>query len=127
MIKSHNGTFTITSGKTGQHRTFRVKTQSADSTFMPGERIVSMRDPDGIYVGFGFVESDGRVSVWRSRQNTYGKYVNLLQNLTQYDESGLIELQAATTCRKCNKKLTNPESIKSGIGPYCSKQLTIGD
>ncbi len=121
MIATHNGVFTITSKKTGQHRTFRVKTQSADSTFMPGERIVSMRDPDGIYVGFGFVESDGRVTVWRSRQKTYGKYVKLLENLQAYADSGMIELQAATTCRKCNRQLTNPESIESGIGPHCSK------
>lgn len=122
MIATHNGVFTITSKKTGQHRTFRVKTQSADSTFMPGERIVSMRDPDGIYVGFGFVETDGRITVWRSRLATYGKYVSLLENLTQYENGGLIELQAATTCRKCNKQLTSPESIRSGIGPYCAKQ-----
>ena len=24
-------------------------------------------------------------------------------------------------CGKCGKKLTTPESIKSGLGPYCSK------
>ena len=36
-----------------------------------------------------------------------------------YEQQHGIEYQFASTCRVCNRKLTTPESIESGIGPIC--------
>ena len=122
-IATHNGTFTITSVKSGDRRTFRVKTQAADSNFMPGKRIVSLLNgPDNYsnYQGFGFVNDDGTISVWHKKQTQFFvQSANLLANMASHIENGKIEVLAATKCRRCNRKLTVPSSILSGIGPIC--------
>lgn len=55
-IKTHNGKLTFHNSRTGEHRTFQVKTQDADAKFAPGERIVSLlvgNDNQNDYRGFG--------------------------------------------------------------------------
>ena len=32
-------------------------------------------------------------------------------------------LMASTSCIRCNRKLTNPESVRNGIGPECIKMV----
>ncbi len=39
-IFTHNGKFTIKSLRTGEHRTFQVRTQPDDAGFAPGKRIL---------------------------------------------------------------------------------------
>ena len=41
-VRTHNGTITIHNPKTGDHRTFQIKTQPADAKFAPGRRVVSL-------------------------------------------------------------------------------------
>ena len=35
-LETHNGTITVSNPATGQHRTFRVRTQKPDARFAPG-------------------------------------------------------------------------------------------
>ena len=123
-IATHNGTFTVTSNRTGEHRTFKVRTQKADANFAPGERIVSlMTGPDNHsdFSGFGFVNDNGTINVWRSKQSpTFNAYAKMLTGMAQHVEAGNITVQAATKCRVCNRKLTDPISIETGIGPICA-------
>ena len=67
-ILTHNGTITMRNPATGNHRTIQIKTQKADDSFMPGERIASLlngHNNETDYVQFAFVKPNGRVIVWR--------------------------------------------------------------
>jgi hypothetical protein len=126
---THNGKITIKNPKTGNHRTFKIKTQPKDSSFAPGSRIVSMLigpDNQGDYHQFGFVNDDGSVVVWRSKRGSYGrqsewdKLGRMLSDLDRYSAKHGLQVMWSATCRKCNRELTTPESIQSGIGPVCA-------
>ena len=121
---THNGTITCTNPATGESRTFRIKTQSMDSGFAPGKRVLSLLtgpDNEADYTGFAFIDDRGRVSLWRSKLDTkfeqYGRFIERLEY--HQDKHGMQVLWAAR-CRVCNRQLTTVESIESGIGPVCA-------
>ena len=122
---THNGKFTVVSAKTGAHRTFRVKTQDKDSNFAPGKRIVSMlvgANNETDYKDFAWATDEG-VKVWhRYRNAELSVMAGMLDNMAFNEAMGRIEVVAETTCRVCNKCLTNPESVLSGIGPVCGSK-----
>lgn len=127
-IFTHNGTWTITSTRTGEHRTFQVRTQKPDAKFAPGERILSLLTGSDntnpmCYTGFAFVSDDG-IRVWRSKRGTikpsrFEEFARMIETLTQHEAAGRVRVQAATTCRKCNRDLTDDASILAGVGPVC--------
>jgi hypothetical protein len=123
-----NGAITITSPK-GGHRTFQVKTKKADAKFAAGKRVLSLLNgPDNTssYVGFAFVEED-KVRVWAKKQAqgpwvAYGKMVLSLcrdGEASPFHAKGY-RVMVEKRCMKCNRKLTHPESIESGLGPECA-------
>jgi hypothetical protein len=126
--KTHNGEITIRNPATGQHRTVRVKTQKEDAKFAPGERIISLLsgpNNDSDYIPFGFVKWDGRVIVWKrfrgnGQRSFHERLALMVMYPDHYEEHCDVEYRFDTTCRKCNRKLTTPESIDSGIGPVCA-------
>jgi hypothetical protein len=123
-IATHNGTFTVTSIKTGEHRTFRVKTQKPDANFAPGSRVISLLvgpNNEGDYKGFGFVGDNGQIYLWgKYKTPTFQAYKRMLENMAGHIEAGNIDVLSATKCRVCNHKLTDPVSIETGIGPICA-------
>lgn len=123
-ILTHNGTWTIKNPATGNHRTFQVRTASADSK-LAGKRIVSLlTGPDNTedYIGFGFVEKGG-VRVWRKHEGTvFSQYGAMLTNLPRVAEKHGLQISASCCCRRCNRDLTTPESVASGIGPTCAEK-----
>ena len=122
-IVSHNGKITVSNPESGNHRTFRVNTQKDDARFAPGERIVGLLNGpnnESDYQSFGFVKPDGRINVWRKFQGTmFERYARMLMNLEHETEKFGLVVQWSATCRRCNRELTTPESIASGIGPIC--------
>ena len=130
-VKLFNGRYTVESKTTGEHRTFWVRTQAADAEFAPGKRVLALLtgtqndDPDH-YTGFAFVDDAG-IHVWRSKAEKsplWGQYADLLWTLaldgafSPWTEKGFTILLEGACCR-CNRPLTNPQSIKTGIGPIC--------
>lgn len=127
QLATHNGYFTVRSTATGDHRTFRVWTQDADAKFAPGERIVALLtgpDNEADYTGFGFLKADGtraRINVWHKRRDgQYDRLAAMLEKLAELEAAGKVEINADTRCRVCNRRLTTPESVESGIGPICA-------
>ena len=120
-IRTHNGEITIKSLRTGDHRTFQIRTQKPDAKFAPGERIVSLlvgSDNERDYEGFGFVK-DGRIILWKKKQtDLFRIFAHMLMYPDKWTKQA--EYMFAGRCRVCNRKLTTPESIKSGIGPVCA-------
>lgn len=115
-VLTHNGEITLTNPKTGNHRTLKIKTVKNGN--LKGKRILSLligSDNNHDYLPIGFVGDSG-IYVWRKYQNS--QYDKIAQCLLKIEKLGLIS-QFSTTCRVCNKLLTTPESISSGIGPKC--------
>lgn len=120
----YNGTYTITS-PTGEHRTFRVRTAKGGN--LAGKRIVAMLvgpDNQSDYRGFGFVTDTG-VNVWRkSDSEFFRKVAKMLWVMgttgtnNAYAAAGC-EIQLSKACCRCNRELTDPTSIRLGIGPIC--------
>jgi len=119
-LATHNGTVTVTNPETKGHRTFQIKTQKPDAKFAPGMRVVSLLigpDNSNDYKGFGFVADDGVIRLWnKAKTVTYTKLTMILMWPNDYPN---LEYLYSGTCRVCNRKLTTPKSIKSGIGPIC--------
>lgn len=118
-IATHNGTVTVES-TTGDHRTFRIRRQADDAKFAPGERILEMLigpNNESDFAGIGFVKDGGKVILW-SKHKDKAKLISVLTDVSLWEMRGFRYLIEAT-CRRCNRKLTTPESIESGIGPTC--------
>lgn len=120
-VATHNGWITIHNPKTDDHRTFQIATSKS----MGGKRVVSMltgpdREDWRNWTGFGFASEDGSINVWRKHEGSvFEKMARLLERPDLGEEYGLNYLFEGR-CRVCNRALTNPESIRTGIGPVCA-------
>jgi hypothetical protein len=142
-----NGTFTLI-WPDGRHKTFAIKTmESAEkqkargkAPFAPGKRVISLMtgaDNETSYTKFGFVY-DNRISIWPSiraavkpqarRVWNEGKiedqvklfwYLATLGEKSRFYAAGY-RLEASKRCVVCNRKLTNPQSLETNIGPECA-------
>ena len=139
-----NGRFTIHSNRSGEHRTFQIKTVIGDKkkpkdafcNKMAGNRIVGLLtgpDNESSYTNFGFVNDDG-IRCWRAHSDKRPLADILWRFAVEgvHDaESGRIMLEGVDgymlcegKCIHCNRTLTTPESIESGIGPVCAGRAT---
>ena len=127
-ISTHNGEITMQNPATGQHRTIRIRTQKPDAKFAPGARIASLlngHNNETDYLPFAFVKPSGRVIVWKRYRgeyrdpSSYEKLARMIQDPARFEEQGVVYM-FSTACRLCNRKLTRPESIRSGIGSTCA-------
>ena len=132
VVALFNGKYTLQNRETGEHRTFRVKTQAADASFAPGQRIVALltgANNEADYTGFGFVTQDG-ITVWTKKRGdgitktAWEWYAEMLWTLgvdgghSPFADKYSLMMEGA--CCVCNRALTTPESIKSGLGPICA-------
>jgi len=122
-IATHNGVWTVTNKATGERRTFRISTWVKKDD---KPRVVSMlvgSDNTSDYKGFGYVNPNGKIVVWYKQRGTvYEKYARFLEVLATHLEAGRIEVHHEGRCRLCNRPLTVPESIESGLGPKCASK-----
>ncbi len=131
-ICKHDCVVTLTSPRTGDHRTFKIATvregKGEDKTKggLAGKRIVSLLvGPDNVndFSGFAFVNDGGIVKVWsRLRGNgvlsDYEKFADLLTNPNYWASRG-VTYQFSLRCTRCGRPLTHPSSLISGMGPIC--------
>lgn len=126
-IVTHNGTITLLNTATGNHRTFRVKTQPEDAKFAPGKRVLALLtggDNTNDYTQFAFVNDDGTVVVWKNhRGGVYDVYARMLADPAAFEARGVEYHWEQVRCRRCNRKLTTPESLEAGIGPDCAGRV----
>lgn len=122
----HDGVITVRNTKRDTHRTFRIRTQKDDAKFAPGRRILSLlTGPDNTrsYTQIAWIEGDGSIRLWAKYQTEH--YHNLICILTRIDhwQKCGVEYMFAGRCRRCQRPLTRPDSISSGIGPECAKVI----
>jgi hypothetical protein len=134
-VAIHDCRVTVTS-PTGEHRTFRVCQVRWPGDRHLGRRLAClMRGCDntdaGDWLAFGVVEG-GRVRVWPGflaarfvpadgKRSRFAAYADLLARPAHYEARGCV-YQIAGFCRRCGKVLTEPESIRTGLGPTCRKK-----
>lgn len=121
----YNGTFTLIGPKS--HRTVSVKTAKKGS--LKGSRIISLfvgTDNTRDYEGYGFVtaahEGSDTVKIWNSKRNSARQFEIIsavFAKLAQGGEIAGYTIEESRSCVACNRKLTSPESVLSGIGPEC--------
>ena len=119
-----NGTYTITSPN-GDHRTLRVRTKRNGP--LKGKRVLELlHGPDNTsdYLGIAFVE-DEDVKVWRKQRGTMNEKIArmfLVMAVTEDNTPKRIgyELRCSKRCMRCNRLLTHPDSLDTGIGPECA-------
>lgn len=109
----------------GTHRTLRIHTQRSGAH--AGKRIVSLLiGPDNTadYEWFGeIIPAAAVVWVWKAFKNAaQARYAELFVSLAKGDTVDGHELKVSRHCLKCNRVLTTPESIESGVGPECAKR-----
>lgn len=125
-----NGKYTIQNKDTGKHRTFRIKTQKTDAKFAPGARIVSVMtgtDNQNHYTRFAFINDNG-IHLWGKYKGNpeFEGYKKMLWGMASDPDHPLhmsYTIDESLNCVVCNRELTNPESIATGIGPVCGGRV----
>lgn len=120
-----NSTFTVVSKKSSKRYIFKVKKGKGENaphfvSFLNGNDNTS----DYAFLGTIFKEKSfgySRKSI-AGYNSTVNKVFNwLLMVLVSKNEKSfnMIEFYHEGSCGRCNRKLTTPESIKTGFGPVC--------
>jgi len=130
-IATHDAVLTLVSPRTGDHRTFRIR--SVRKGKLAGKRIVELlTGPENTadYTGFAFIDEFGIISVWAKHRGSpgdpslYERYADLLQRADYWAARG-VEFMASLRCRRCGHPLTHPDSLISGYGPKCIKKVGL--
>lgn len=146
----YNGKYTIEHD--GEHITIQIHTVRQGG--LTGQRIVKRAMYGGTFKGFGTLLQDGTLYLWRNQSELEGTKVVeftkvLLRMMSAAHNAGSdivwnqfdgenhratvvmggdsYELWLARRCRRCNRELTNPQSVQDGIGPECSQRETAAD
>jgi hypothetical protein len=111
------------------YRTLRVRTQAQDANFAPGKQILSFlsgSDNENSYTGFGILNPDKTVTLWRKFRDTEtGKSLLAATEILTRDpsEAGLEFALRSNRCCRCSRTLTVPASIHQGMGPECATKV----
>lgn len=130
-VEIFNGYYTIQSPR-GEHRTFRIHTQSSKAKFCPGQRIVGLlvgpvntRD----YQSFAFLNGT-ELRIWRKKRGQkFEALGKMLMQIILQPEGQLYRLgyrlNREGACIRCNRPLTTPQSKAAGYGPECADRLGL--
>lgn len=124
-IKAGNATFTIKSLESGNHLTFRVQRPKAIEQKQPPWFVSVLTGPDNssdftflgtIFPVYGYRHGKksriGRDATSAKAFRWFYDHIDQLQHFP-------VEFLKSGKCCACGRKLTDPESIKLGIGPIC--------
>lgn len=126
-VRTHNGFVTILS-PSGDHRTFHISTsRGKDSARFVSLLIGPDRTDPRSWLSFALGTSDGVVLFRKyankceiSKKHKLPQMTDMLNKPEYFRRLGVTYLHAGR-CRVCNRPLTNPASIRDGIGPECNK------
>lgn len=150
-LTAHNGTYTVDHPQRG-HFTVKLYTVTEGDAGMLGKRILALLvGPDNTsnFRGVGFWNDKAkRVDLWnRHRSSSYAPldgfnwnerwntlekkvaiWVDLVSRGAELERHGFwfdegYRLLLEGRCVVCNRKLTDPESIRTGIGPTCAGRV----
>lgn len=115
-----NATFTLQSGKTSDHMTYKVR----KSRWAPDEYWVHAKNlPAPNVVGFLQKSPDNKFTFALNPKRRDDKYRLAFHWFINHINDAQLKFFHEGRCGKCGKPLTDPESIKRGIGPECAKSM----
>jgi hypothetical protein len=119
-----NATFTVTSRKTGNRFTYKVRKPNPDGPAFVA--LLSGPDNESDYQFLGTIFPDGtyrhgRKSRISSTAPSAIAFDWVWKHATNLPEA--VEVHHEGKCCRCGRKLTVPESIESGIGPECATKM----
>jgi hypothetical protein len=119
-IFTHDGFLTLRNPETDGHQVFHIKSQADDAKFAAGRRILTLVEGKGRgeRTSFAFI-GDRRIFLWKrfSGDKPWTTYVSMMEDPRAW--SARITYHFEARCRACGRELTDPESIRLGIGPKC--------
>ncbi len=129
FIQAGNATFTIVSKVTGVRFTYRVKQSDSPTLFFV--QLLNGPDNEGSYAYLGTIGSGfwkhGKKSAISADAPSAKAFAWLWSNLKQGRLPDTVEFWHSGRCCRCNRKLTVPSSIESGVGPECAGRMNRGN
>lgn len=128
FITAGKSFFTLSSLKTGQRFTFKVRKSDDKAGWAPAWFVYLLTGSEntGSYSYMGYIDTDGDFKLTRkSKVPATATSVSAFRWLwTRVSEQGKdlptdAEFRHANRCGRCGKVLTVPESVDSGYGPEC--------
>lgn len=127
-----NAIFTVKSGRTGEHMTFRIKRSDDGRVYFVG--LLTGPDNTSHYTYIGLFDlKQGQLKL--TRKSAYKadskpvKVFNWAMSIVwwggQEDLPAGYEIVHAGRCGRCGRTLTTPESVALGFGPICAEELGI--
>jgi hypothetical protein len=126
FILAGNARFTITSKKTGQRFTYKVRRPADDKPWFVS--LLTGSDNENDYTFFGTIFADRtfrhgrRTSISDKAPSAVG-FSWLWAHLSKGSLPGTIDIHHEGRCGRCGRTLTVPASIESGFGPECINHL----
>jgi hypothetical protein len=120
FIFAGKAVFTLQSKATGQHYTYRVTASKDGAMFF----VAVVHGGAKHYAGI--VPADNRIAFRSTRNAKVSRQdpaVRTFEWFLTHLEHEQVEVHHCGTCGRCARKLTDPESIKRGIGPECIKRV----
>jgi Family of unknown function (DUF6011) len=123
-----NGTYTLVGPK--GRRTVKVETikpgRFGTNSFVEkflGQRIVKLMtgpDNENSFTMIGWLKSGDQFVPTQKNEGTANETIGrIFVQIVTVGREGY-SFQKASTCRRCNRKLTVPSSIDAGLGPECA-------
>lgn len=133
FITAGRAVFTVKSGLTGEHVTYRIKHKEGNGQYPPAWFVSVLTGPDNTkdYTFLGLLSTEsGNVRLTRSTKFTDdSKPVRVIRWALRRVWNDLplpdgYTIHHEGRCGKCGRVLTVPESCSIGIGPECIKSLS---
>ena len=123
FIKAGNATFTITSKATGTRYTYKVRQPKGkpDAPFFAS--LLSGPNNESDYTYMGIVGENGVRTTPASRVSADAPSFKALDWFIRHLDTDKVDMCHEGKCGRCGRKLTVPESVKSGFGPECAGRI----
>ena len=121
-----NSTFTVVNTDTKKHFTFKVK-QPKNNNEIFFVSVMNGSDNNSNYAFIGTYFNNGN-SFRHGKKSSIGKDTQSAKVISWFfnkfinneEKYPTVQVYHEGKCGKCGRKLTTPESVKSGLGPVCS-------
>jgi hypothetical protein len=120
-----NATFTVVNTDTKKHFTFKVK-QPKNNNEIFFVSVMNGSDNNSNYAFIGTYFNNGN-SFRHGKKSSIGKDAQSAKVISWFfnkfinneEKYPTVQVYHEGKCGKCGRKLTTPESVKSGLGPVC--------
>ena len=125
-VELFNGHLTVTNPTTGGVQIYRIRTEKWGPKRNKRKVRVVAKKVGRDFESFAIVNGEGEVKPFRKFDDkTHRAHASIVANPEGWISKHGFGYQVECTCRECGRELTDPDSIRSGIGPVCIKHLGL--